>query len=280
MIVLKKYTSFIKLEHSLFSLPLFFSGAILATGAMPSLRTLLFILVAGSSARVVAMTLNRIVDRQIDKKNPRTQYRHLATGVMKLYEAWGVLVLALALYLWSAWSLSVFCLKLSWIPLVGFALYPTFKRFTKWTHLGLGLVWSLVPLGGFLATKATLEGVGPVLVIGIFCMFWLAGFDIIYATADEDFDRKEGLCSLPACWGLKRALRVASLFHFLAFLCLALLYGGWLSGNLSLMVLLAIGVFLFMEQKLSSWVHFAFFQTNVVIGFLVLILVMTGIKGV
>lgn len=280
MKLLQKYASFIKLEHSLFSLPLLFSGAVLAGNKWPSFYVTVLILLAGTSARVVAMTLNRIIDRHIDKKNPRTETRHLASGSLQLWEAWLTVLAGLAIYLFSAWLLSDFCLLWSWIPLVAFSAYPYFKRFTKWTHVGLGLVWSLVPLGGFFAVKPSLEGVVPVFVLGLFCVFWLAGFDIIYATLDEEFDRRAGVFSLPAAWGASRALKMAGTFHLLSFLSLFILYGIWFSGPVTVMLLFIIGILLYLEQNFSQYVDLAFFQINVVIGFFVLFFVMAGLKGV
>ncbi len=277
---LQKYAGFIKLEHTLFSIPLLFSGAYLAGNKWPSLRVTFLILIAGSSARVVAMTLNRIIDRHIDRKNPRTQSRHLATGAMKLWEAWITVFLSLAFYLFTAWLLSDFCLKYSWIPVIAFAAYPYFKRFTKWTHVGLGFVWALVPLGGFFAVNQTLVGIIPVIMLGVFCIFWLAGFDIIYATLDEKFDRESGVKSLPAAWGSERALKMAGTFHVLSFVILLALYGVWLSGPVTVMLLAMIGILLYLEQKFSNYVDLAFFQINAVIGFFVLFFVIAGIKGV
>ncbi len=280
MKLLQKYASFIKLEHSLFSIPLLFSGAVLAGNKWPSLRVTALILIAGVSARVVDMTLNRIIDRHIDKLNPRTELRHLPVGAVSLWGAWGTVLLALGIYLFSAWLLSEFCLRYSWIPLVAFAAYPYFKRFTKWTHVGLGLVWALVPIGGFFAVKPSVEGIIPVVLLGLFCIFWLAGFDIIYATLDEQFDKEAGVKSLPAAWGSERALKMAGTFHLVSFVVLLVLYSVWLSGPLTVMLLGMIGILLYMEQKFSHYVDLAFFQINVVIGFFVLFFVIAGIKGV
>ena len=276
----RKYATFVKLEHTLFSLPLLFAGAYLGGGRWPGLRTSILILVAGASARVVALGLNRIIDRDIDRRNPRTSGRHLASGEMNLLEAWGTVLVSLALYLLAAWLLSDFCLRWSWIPLVAFGAYPFFKRFTKWTHLGLGLVWSLAPIGGFFAVKPSLEGIEPALALAVFSVFWLAGFDIIYATADEESDRANGVHSLPAAWGSAKALRAAAAFHALAFLTLVYMYFWWLSGPITVMLLVVIGVLLYLEQRFSTYVDFAFFQVNSVIGFILFFFITSGLKGV
>jgi 4-hydroxybenzoate polyprenyltransferase len=275
----QKYTSFVKIEHTLFSLPLLFAGAFLAHPNMPSFRLIVLMVLAGLGARTVALALNRIIDRELDRLNPRTQSRHLATGSMKLVEAWVIAFVGLAIYLWAAWVISDFCFKLSWIPLVGFAAYPFFKRFTKWTHLGLGVVWSLIPLAGYVAVKASFEGVLPVLVLSVFSLFWLAGFDIIYATLDEEFDRMHGLFSLPSMWGRAKALKMAGFFHFLAFICLGILYGVWLSGPITVMLLTIVAVLLILEQKFSTRVDVAFLPMNAVTGFVVMFFVLAGVKG-
>ncbi len=276
---LQTYSSFVKFEHTLFSLPLFYAGALLAQKGWPSLRLTLLIVLAGGGARVVALVLNRIIDRKIDARNPRTLDRHLSSGAMKVIEAFLVGFVGLVVYLLSAWLISDLCLKLAWIPLVGFTAYPFFKRFTKWTHLGLGIVWSLIPVAGFLAMGWSWNGFISVCVLAVFSMFWLAGFDIIYATLDEEFDRDAKLFSLPACWGAERALRTAGAFHLLAFIALVVLYAIWFSGPVTVLVLIATGMLLYAEYSLSQNVDLAFFKINSVIGFVVLLFVISGIKG-
>jgi len=277
---LQKYVSFVKLEHNLFSLPILFAGATLADNKWPSLHLISLLILAGISARVVAMILNRIFDRDIDIKNPRTQGRHIPQGLIKVVEAWVMVVLCLAIYVFSAWSISDFCLQLSPIPIVAFAVYPFFKRFTKWTHLFLGLVWSMVPLAGFLAVKSSWDGIAPALILGIFSVFWLAGFDIIYAVLDEEFDRQSGVHSLPAAWGHKRALKMAAFFHLIAFLSLTLLYGIWFEGPVTVMLLFMLGVLLLLEHQFVQYIDFAFFYINVLISFMVLAFVNAGLRGV
>jgi len=277
---LKKYATFIKIEHTLFSLPLLFAGCLLAEEGWPSFRLMVLILFAASSARLVAMALNRIVDRDFDRLNPRTQNRHLASGIMNLIEGWLMVVVGLGIYVFCCWVISDFCLKISWIPIAGFVAYPYFKRFTKWAHLALGLVWAMVPLAGYLAIRPSFENIIPAVVLALFSIFWLTGFDIIYATMDEDFDRDAGLHSLPSAWGSEKALRASSYFHIMAFFTLLGLYLTWFSGPLAVMLLVIVGILLIMQAKLSQYVDFAFFHLNVVLGFAVLAFVYTGLKGV
>jgi 4-hydroxybenzoate polyprenyltransferase len=273
------YSTFVKIEHTLFSLPLFYAGALLAERGWPSLRVTFLILLAGAGARVVALVLNRVIDRHIDARNPRTVDRHVSSGTMKLAEATLVGVCGLVIYLVAAWQISDLCLKLSWVPLLGFTIYPFFKRFTKWAHVGLGVVWSLIPIAGFLAMGWSRDGFVSVCVLAVFSIFWLAGFDIIYATLDEEFDREAKLFSLPACWGADRALRAAGTFHLLAFLSLVTLYAIWFSGPVTVLLLFATGGLLYVEYSLSHHVDLAFFKINSVIGFVVLLFVISGLKG-
>ena len=279
MSVLRKYSDFIKLEHTLFSLPIIFAGVCLAETHWPPLRTIVLIILAATGGRVAAMTLNRIVDRKIDALNPRTSRRALASGAMKLWEAAIVLFLALGLYFVSAAALNPLCVKLAPIPLVGWILYPFFQRITHWTHLGLGVVWSCAPVAGFLAVKPAVQGLESAVVLAVFALFWLAGFDIIYALQDEDFDRANNIRSLPAAVGGTKALVYSAVFHGLAFAALIVLYSIWFSGTFTVMLLMLIGLLLYFEQKASANTPLAFFRINAAIGFVVFFFVLFGLLG-
>ena len=128
--------------------------------------------------------------------------------------------------------------------------------------------------------KPSWEGIGPAVALGIFSVFWLAGFDIIYATMDEAFDREAGVHSLPAAWGSKRAMRMSAIFHFLAFVVLVVLYGVWFAGPITVMLLGLAGILLFIEQWFAGYVDMAFFQINAAIGFVIFFFVLSGLKGV
>ncbi|MBK8650647.1 MAG: UbiA family prenyltransferase [Elusimicrobia bacterium] len=221
---LAAYARFVKLEHALFSLPITFSGALLAQGGWPPWRLSMLVILAGVAARTFAMAVNRIIDVQVDAKNPRTKNRELVTGALSVWDALLVAIAGLVVYIWCAQSINSFCLIWSWVPLLFFVIYPTLKRFTWLCHFGLGLTWALAPLGGWFAVRPGFEGSWPAWILGAFSFFWLSGFDIIYGTLDEEFDRREGLFSLPARFGRRRALRVSMTAHFIAFLCLALLF--------------------------------------------------------
>jgi len=270
---------FVKVSHTLFSLPLVFAGLFLAAEGWPASRTWILALVAAAGARTTAMALNRIIDRHIDAKNPRTANRELPGGLMNLGQAWGVAGAGLVVYLIACWFLGPFIVALSPLPLVVFALYPYLKRFTALCHFGVGLALGLSPIGGWLAVRQTWTGIESVVPLGLFGILWVAGFDIIYATLDIDFDREHGVHSIPASLGRRNALRLAALVHAGSVLCL-----GWLwqqhSWPSSLWIAFAVLVVLFVvEHRLAKNVPVAFFNMNIIIGFAVLALVSLGVFG-
>lgn len=273
------WASFVKFEHTLFSLPMLYAGAVLAAGGVPDLPVLGWILGAGTGARTAGFGLNRIIDRRIDARNPRTAGRELPAGTMGLAEAWGVVAAGLVLYIGSCAMLPPICLILSPIPVAAFAIYPYLKRFTSLAHLGVGLTLSFAPLGGWLAVEGRLEHTGPALLLGAFTLAWVAGFDIIYATLDRDFDRREGLHSLPARLGNRSALHIARGLHLLAVGALLALYVLELAGTLAVIGLVLVAGVLVVEHRLAEQVDLAFFHLNVVVGFLVFGIILAGRAG-
>lgn len=275
---MRKYFSFVKIEHTLFSLPLIFSGMLLAShGDLPSPGLLLLVLAAATGARTVAFALNRIIDRRIDARNPRTASRDLPSGRMTLQEAIGVMSAGLGLYFGAAYFISPFCLMMSPIPLVVFLVYPTMKRYTPLAHFGVGLGLAMGPLGGWFAVAPSLENLLTPGLLSLFTLFWVAGFDIIYATLDEDFDRKESLYSFPSRFGRERALRYSGYLHAAAFAVLVLLFIQSVLSLLALPLLVLTGLLLYMEQKKADDVELAFFKINAVAGFSVLAMVGAGV---
>jgi 4-hydroxybenzoate polyprenyltransferase len=225
------------------------------------------------------MGLNRIIDRRIDARNPRTEVRELASGAMKLAEAWGIVAVGLVAYVVACGMLSPAALRLAPVPLIAFVVYPYMKRFTPLAHYGVGLALAFAPLGGFVAVTGRTTDAAAALWLAGFTFFWVAGFDIIYATLDIDFDRAEGLRSLPAVLGRGRALVVAALTHVLAITCLVVLYVQDLSGLLAAACIVATAAVLAAEHWLAERVNLAFFQLNIVVGFLVLAMVWLGTQG-
>lgn len=267
------------MEHTLFSLPLLFSGALLAEGRLPSLRLSLLIILAGFGARTSGFAFNRVIDRTIDRLNPRTANRELPSGKMTVLEGWAVGLGGVALYEWAAWAIAPICFYLSPIPLAVFIVYPYLKRMTSFAHFGIGAADALAPLGGWLAARQSFTNVAPALWLGAFMFFWVSGFDVIYATMDENFDRANGLYSLPSRLGRERALQISGLLHVMAFLSLGVLYTVYFRTTLALLTLFAIGGLLFLEHHLSDDVDLAFFKINAVLSFGVLGFVATGVRG-
>lgn len=271
---MKKYLSFIKIEHTLFSLPMIYSGVFLAAKERPSYSLLLLVLIAAVGARLVAMTLNRIIDRNIDRFNPRTVNRELPSGKMNLAESIGVLTAGMAMYLASAAAISDFCLRLSPIPLIVFIIYPYLKRFTPLAHFGVGMGLAMGPLGGFFAVTGSADRFGEALLLPLFNLFWATGFDIIYSTLDEEFDKKAGLYSFPSRFGKKTALKISAGLHIASFLVLVALVVISLKALIALPFLLLSGFLLWLEQHKAEDVELAFFKINIVVGFSVLLMVL------
>jgi 4-hydroxybenzoate polyprenyltransferase len=274
---LKTYGSFVKVEHTLFSFPLILSGVFLAARGIPEIRVLIFILLAGFGARTAALGLNRIIDREIDRRNPRTRVRELPSGKINLWEASVIVGVGVLVYLISAYLICDLVFYLSPIPLIVFTLYPYMKRFTSLCHFGVGLGLSLAPLGGWIAIKCSLVDIFPPILLSLFTLFWVSGFDIIYATLDEEFDRQSGVFSLVSRYGKKRALFISALLHIFAFLSLAVLYFYEFKSIYATAFLVITGLLLFLEHRKSSNVDLAFFKINAVLGFVVFLFVLSGI---
>ena len=289
---MKKFFSFVKIEHTLFSLPVIFSGMALAVHSFKYEKDHLgmgmtagdmwvigaWILLAATGARTVGFAMNRIIDRHIDARNPRTAIRDLPSGRMTLREGYAVMLVGAILYFLAAWQLNPLCLALSPIPLAVFMIYPYMKRFTSLAHFGVGASLALGPLGAFLAVRPDISAAMPAILLSLFTWCWVTGFDIIYSTADEQFDKKEGLHSLPSKLGSAGALKVSGVLHVIAFAILTILYftafaGEWIPAAL----LIVAGVLLYFEQKLATDVELAFFKINAVLGFVVFGFIMVGV---
>ena len=273
---MKKFFNFVKIEHTLFTLPLIYSGFMLGMREWPSWELLTLVLLSAIGARTTAFALNRIIDRNIDKRNPRTAIRELPSGRMKLGEALGVLLAGCVLYLGSAALISSFCLMLSPIPLLVFTAYPYMKRFTALAHFGVGLGMSMAPLGGFFAASPSFQNIFPAVLLCLFTVFWGAGFDIIYATLDEEFDRQEHLYSFVSRLGRTKALMWSSLFHLVAFISLTFLFFTTIRTWFAAPFLLLTGMLLWIEQRKASNVELSFFRINAGLGFVVFAMIITG----
>ncbi len=209
------FLDMIKFKHTIFALPFAYVGAFLAAKGLPSWKVCFWILLAMAGARTVAMGVNRIVDLAFDAENPRTKDRPLVTGAIKRVEAWAMVVVATTVYFVASYNLTPLAFKLSPLILAILVFYSYTKRFTYLCHLFLGLGIGMTPTAGWIAVQNSISPVPILLSLGV--MFWIAGFDVLYACQDAEFDARRGLHSIPAKVGVERAFRISTLFHIIAF---------------------------------------------------------------
>src|SRR3954447_8249959 len=233
---LRTTLAMIKFEHTLFALPFAFLGAILAADGLPTLRQIFWITIAMVGARSAAMTFNRIIDRDFDAANPRTANRELPTGRLSLPFAWAFLYVSIGVFLLASYSLNWLTFALSPVALIFVLGYSYAKRFTAFAHLLLGAALCISPSAAWIAVRGNLMDEVPIL-LSLFVLIWTAGFDVLYACQDFEYDRKAGLRSIPARFGIGNALWIARLFHFQAFIVLLLL---WLATGLALVSLAGV----------------------------------------
>lgn len=271
----RDFLSLVVFAHTVFALPFALLSAVLAAGGLPDGRTLLWILVAMVGARSAAMSFNRIVDRHIDARNPRTARREIPAGVVSPLAASVFCAASAALLVVAAAQLNRLCLYLSPVALAVVLGYSYAKRVTAAAHLVLGLALAIAPVGAWVAVTGSFAL--PPVLLGFAVLFWVAGFDVIYSLQDEEFDRREGLRSIPARFGAPRALQIARLFHGATLVLLYAVFlavgGGWLFGA----AVVVAGGFLVRQHRLVSpgdlsRVNAAFFTANGWLSVAVLVL--------
>ncbi len=265
----------IKFEHTLFALPFAFMGAILAANGLPTWRQILWITLAMVGARSAAMTFNRIIDRDIDAKNPRTAGRELPSGKLTVGFAWIFLYVSIGLFLLASYSLNWLTFALSPVALLVVLGYSYAKRFTVFAHLLLGLALAIAPSAAWIAVRGSLDDELPIL-LSLLVLMWTAGFDVMYACQDFEFDRKSGLHSIPARFGIANSLWIARLFHLQAFVVLVILYLVSGLGWLALAGVAAVGALLLFQHTLVrsddlSRMNAAFFTTNAFVSVILLL---------
>jgi len=279
---LRKWGEFVKFSHTVFALP--FALASMAIAARdnrgwPGLEKFLLILVAMVCARTCAMAFNRIVDRRFDAANPRTAMRHLATGEISLASAWALWSVSAAGLVVASWFLNPVCFYLSPVALAVVCFYSLTKRFTDYTHVFLGIALALAPLGAWLAVRGEFSFEPPLgktsglipIVMAVAVVFWLVGFDIIYALQDFEFDQRAGLRSLVVAWGPKVALTAAFLAHLLmwgllaAFGLLCQFKLAYFAGLIFILGCLLVEHWLARKRSLK-WINTAFFKLNAVVS--------------
>lgn len=273
----------IKFEHTVFALPFAYLGMVLGARGWPDFATWAWITLAMVGARTYAMTLNRLLDRDIDSRNPRTSGWALPAGRVRIREAVALALLALGAFFVAVFMLPELCQKLWPIVLVPMTFYSLAKRFTWACHLLLGTCLGLAPLGAWVATTGTLPP-AAVLALGLAVTFWTAGFDIIYSCQDYSFDLKELLHSIPVRFGIPRALRCAKLLHALTVLLLLVMGMGFSLGPAYYAGLALIALFLLYENRVVrpddlSRLNLSFFTLNGLVSLLALISTLVSLAG-
>ena len=256
----------IKIEHTLFALPFALLGAVLAAHGLPSVSQIVWIAVAMVGARSTAMAFNRIADKEYDARNPRTQTRAIPAGKLSVVFVLIFTIVGAGTFLLAAAMLNRLTLILSPIALASIMLYSYTKRWTTLSHIVLGWCLAIAPTGAWIAVRGTIDSPAP-LLLSLVVMLWTAGFDVLYACQDFDFDRREGLYSIPARFGIARALWISRSLHAGAFAALVLLYFVTNLGLLAVGGVIATGALLIYQHTLVrandlSKLNAAFFTTN------------------
>lgn len=268
-----RWASLVKLPHTVFALPFALTGVVLASReVMPTVGQVGWVVLAFTAARFAAMAFNRIVDRDVDARNPRTRMREIPSGALLVGQAKASVVIAGALFIVASWMLNPLCGMLSPLALAWVLFYSYCKRFTRWSHLVLGLGLGIAPVGGYLAvTGVWSEPIWMLPVLAVAVMTWSGGFDILYALQDVAFDRANGLFSLPGAIGAPKALTVARMLHIGTVVLLAMVGAATASGVLYALGVAVVALLLAYEHSLVtaddlSKLDAAFFTMNGVIS--------------
>jgi 4-hydroxybenzoate polyprenyltransferase len=265
----------IKIEHTLFALPFAFLGAVLAAGGVPSTWQIVWIIAAMVGARSTAMAFNRIADKDYDARNPRTKMRAIPAGILSTGFVWAFTIVSAAIFFMAAAMLNRLTLLLSPIALASIVLYSYTKRWTLLSHLVLGWCLAIAPTGAWIAVRGALDSPIP-LLLSLVVMLWTAGFDVLYACQDFEFDRREGLYSIPARFGIARSLWISRTLHAGAFAALVALYFLTNLGAIALLGVIATGALMIYQHTLVraddlSRLNAAFFTTNAFVSVILFI---------
>lgn len=264
---LQRLGTFIRFSHTVFALPFALISMLVAGEGRVTSRAFGWILLSAAAARTVAMCFNRLVDWEIDKRNPRTEGRH---KLVSKSQAWLTLVLAGALTFFATYNLNALCFGLTPLMLVILCFYSLTKRFTAFSHLFLGIALAVAPAGAWVAIRASLWAFEP-FVLGFAVLAWTFGFDLIYSTLDSDFDRHHGLFSFPSRYGIPAALRLAKSLHVIA--ALTFIAFGWvarLGPGYGVACVITLGALIW-EHRLAATldpgqINRAFFQINALVS--------------
>jgi 4-hydroxybenzoate polyprenyltransferase len=268
-----RHVNLVRLPHTIFALPFALVGVVLASYVAPiTVTDVLWVIVAFTSARFAAMGFNRVVDRENDALNPRTRSREIPSGAMTVREARVAVMIASIVFFIAAWQLNLLCLILAPVALGWVLFYSYTKRFTRWSHLVLGVGLSIAPVGGYLAITGSWSDPWWMLIaLAIAVATWVGGFDILYALQDVSFDRENGLYSVPAAYGEVNALGIARVLHLTTVAALAIAGIGAGAGAVYFAGALVAGLLLLYEHSLVKSDDFsrldaAFFTMNGVIS--------------
>jgi 4-hydroxybenzoate polyprenyltransferase len=271
--VLLRHANLVRLPHTVFALPFALVGVLLASYVAPiTVSDVVWVVVAFTTARFAAMGFNRIVDREIDARNPRTKSREIPSGAMSVREAGVAVTIASLVFIIAAWQLNTLCLVLAPVALAWVLFYSYTKRFTRWSHLVLGIGLSIAPVGGYIAISGTWSDPWWMLIaLAIAVATWVGGFDILYALQDVSFDRENGLYSVPSTFGEANALSIARVLHLTTVIGLAVAGLGAGAGVLYFIGVAVAGALLLYEHSLVKANDFsrldaAFFTMNGVIS--------------
>lgn len=262
---IKIFLDMIKFSHTIFALPFALTSAFIASNGLPEFRKFFWIIVAMVSARTGAMSFNRLVDMHIDAKNPRTKDRPLPKGLISKSAVIFYTIISFLILILSAYMLNKLCFYLSPVAIFILTGYSLTKRFTHFSHLVLGLALAGAPLGAWIAIKGVVELLPVILSCAV--LFWVAGFDILYALQDYEFDKKEGLHSIPVKFGIKKSIIISRIFHILMVLLLTYIYFLGKFGLIYLIGIVVISALLIYEHSLVkendlSKLDIAFFNMN------------------
>ncbi|MGC8581019.1 MAG: 4-hydroxybenzoate octaprenyltransferase [Thermoplasmata archaeon] len=278
---IKYFFRLIRVEHTLFMLPFVYIGAFMAANNIPDTKLLILITLALLTGRVIAMTGNRVLDAEFDKKNARTMHWPIASGKITKKEGYIIISVFTLMFFLIVYMINFTAFILSFVTIPVFLIYSLLKRYTWLSHVGLGIVEGIVPVGGWIAVTGnvyTLLSL-PIVLMFLIAVLWLTGFDILYAIQDVSFDRKENLKSIPARFGVEKSIYISFFVHIAMGVLISYLYFVY-PNYLMLISIVLIWALILTEHLIVGKNHLeriniAFFHVNVTIGFVLLI----GIVG-
>jgi 4-hydroxybenzoate polyprenyltransferase len=274
---MRRVLKFIRFSHTIFALPFAIGAMIVAARGLPSWQVVTLILLAMVFARTAAMAFNRVIDWEIDKENPRTAGRH---QLVTKSTGWGIVIVSSLAFLLVCWGINSVCFVLSPVALAIVFFYSVTKRFTNYTQLFIGLALAVAPVGAWLAVRGEMALAPGILAVGV--LFWVAGFDLIYAIQDHEFDKAKGMGSMIVKYGVAKGLQMAQIMHVILFVCLAFFGVAAGLGVIYYLSLILVAAALIYEHRAASrldveGINKAFFDSNAFVGVVFVIGVVAGL---